>query len=376
MDHHKESIAPFELEEYFDRFEFSVPHLLSPSDCEALTKQELFALADDEAKKIDRELRFGYSEAQGNVQLREEIASLYSGLEAEHVLVAAPEECIYLTMRSLLSKGDHIVCTFPGYQSLYEVARAQGAAISFWQPEEERGWYFDVQQLKRLLRKNTTFLVVNFPHNPTGTLPDEEEYGEIFRIAQRRGIRVFSDEIYRFLEHDPRTRLPSAVELDDRAVALGGLSKAFSLPGARIGWIATKDLLALQRIKSYRYYTTICNTVEGELRALMALRAREQILSKNIERIRRNLQHLDGFFREFSHVVQWVRPRASSVCFPRLLLSTSSQEFCERSAKETGVMVLPSTVYQYGDRHFRIGYGRENFPEALEKFQEYLRNVS
>ena len=161
-------IAPFQLERYFAKYEFSARYLLSSSDCEAVSMADLLAKADRDISLLWEELKLGYTESWGHPLLREAIAELYTDLEAKDVLVIVPEEGIFLSMHALLDPGDHVVCTYPGYQSLHEVARSIGCELSTWEPDEGRGWFFNIQDLGSLMREGTKLVVVNFPHNPTG----------------------------------------------------------------------------------------------------------------------------------------------------------------------------------------------------------------
>jgi len=366
------SIAPFKLERYFAQYEFTARYLLSSSDCEALTLSEVLELADEETRELWSALRLGYTESQGDPLLRAEIAGLYGRISPEHVLVAAPEEGIFLAMNCLLESGDHVVCTFPGYQSLYQIAASLGCELSLWQPVESEGWRFDLGFLEQAIRPNTKLVVCNFPHNPTGYLPTQGEWQAIVDVIESCGIYLFSDEMYRFLELEPGDRLPSAVECYDRAVTLSGMSKAFGMAGVRLGWLVAKDQALHQRMTAFKDYTTICSSAPSEILSLIALRAKERIVSRHRQRIARNLSLLDGFFQEHSEAMAWVRPRAGSVCFPKLLGDISASALCKALVEEAGIMLLPSTVYDYGDRHFRLGFGRESLPEALQRFGEYL----
>lgn len=175
-------ITPFELERYFAKHEFTARYLLSSSDCEALTMSELLAMADTETTWLWDGLSLGYTETLGHPVLRETIADMYDGLGANDILVVVPEEGIFLVMHVLLEPGDHVVCTFPAYQSLYEVARSIGCDISTWEPIEERSWHFDVEQLEEKLRSNTKLVVTNFPHNPTGYIPTKADFQALINI--------------------------------------------------------------------------------------------------------------------------------------------------------------------------------------------------
>lgn len=150
------------------------------------------------------------------------------------------------------------------------------------------------------------------------------------------------------------------------------MSKTFGLAGARIGWLATKDTDLYNKMAALKDYTTICSSAPSEILSLMVLRAKDKIIAKHLTRIDRNLKVLDTFFQKYSHLFSWVRPKGSTIGFPRLVTGENSFDFCQRIVNEAGIMLLPSSVYDYGNHHFRIGFGRENMPEVLERFEEYL----
>ncbi|MBI5244995.1 MAG: aminotransferase class I/II-fold pyridoxal phosphate-dependent enzyme [Elusimicrobia bacterium] len=365
-------LTPFSCERLFARHEFSARYLLCSSDCEGLGQSEALAMADAETARLWSGLRLGYTESQGLPLLREEIARLNPGCGPDDILVLAPEEGIFLAMNCLLSAGDRVVCTWPGYQSLYQIAESLGCAVDRWEPEPER-WSFDLGRLEKALRPNTKLIVVNFPHNPTGALPAAAVFRRLIEIARRRGIALFSDEMYRFLELDAADRLPSAAECYEKAISLSGMSKAFGMAGVRIGWLATRDKELMQGLREFKDYTTICNSAPSEVLALIGLRGRERILENHLTRIRRNLALLDSFFSRRADQFRWTRPRAGTVAFPELLREDPDR-LCEEAVTRAGVMLLPSSVYGYPRPHLRFGFGRENMPQALERFEAFLES--
>lgn len=367
-------LQPFKLERYFAKYEFKAEYLLCSSDCEPIIQSELLDLVDDETRSLWNNLSLGYTETWGQPQLREEIAHIYDGMTADNVLVLGTEEAIFASMISLLEPNDHVICTFPEFQSLYEVARSfVGCEVSFWKADEAEAWKFDIDELEKMVRPNTKLIVVNFPHNPTGYLPKRDDFEKVIDIARRCGAWLFSDEIYRFLEYDRADRLPSACERYEKALTLSGVSKVLGMGGARIGWLVSFDTKALERIWNSRLFTTICNSAPSEILALIALRTRESLLSSQLDRINRNITLLDEFFDRNGNLFSWVRPKAGALCLVRILFDEKAYDFCERVVKDTGVMLMPSTQFEYGERHFRIGYGRENMPEALQRFEKYLK---
>lgn len=366
------NLTPFKLEQYFAKYEFSAKYLLSCSDCDGLFQTDLLALADNETRNLWNNLTLGYTESLGHPLLREEIAKLYKGITSQQVNVLVPEEGIFLTLNALLQKGDHVICTFPGYQSLYEIAEGLGCEVTKWKPEEENGWRFNPEFLELNIKQNTKLIVINFPHNPTGYLPTKEDFQKIIDLARKHNIYLLSDEMYRFLEYSESDRLPSACEVYDKAVTLFGMSKTFGMAGARIGWIVTKDQDLYTKIATLKDYTTICNNAPSEILSIIALRAKDKIVSNHLKRINSNLQLLESFFEEYKTMFQLVKPKAGTIAFPKLLGNISALEFCQKVVTQANIMILPSTVYDYDDKHIRLGFGRENLPTVLEKFKKYL----
>ena len=370
-------IADFALERYFARWEFHVRHVLCASDVEPFPLADLLALADDESRQLWETLRLGYTESAGHPLLRAEIARLYPTAEPEDVLTfTGAEEGIFLAMHALLSAGDHLIVAWPAYQSLYEVARSAGASVTLV-PLDDRGWELDPDRLLDELRPNTRAIVVNFPHSPTGAQLSLQAFEYLTTAAETRGITLFSDEVYRYLEIDEAMRLPAAVDLGRRTLSLGVMSKAFALAGLRVGWIATHDRGLLDQINRLKDYTTICGSAPSEILALIALRAREQVLGRSRDIIARNIPLLDAFFSRHETRFSWIRPRGGSVGFPRLCTNAPGavDDFCARLVETEGVLLLPGSQFEHPGNHFRIGFGRTDMPLALERLEEFVGNA-
>ncbi|MBM4458062.1 MAG: aminotransferase class I/II-fold pyridoxal phosphate-dependent enzyme [Chloroflexi bacterium] len=367
-------INEFRLERYFAAHEFKVRYLLSASDCEGLSLDELLGLADDETLALWRGLMLGYTESQGHPLLRQEIGRLYANIAADDVLVAAPEEAIFVAMNVLLQPDDHVLATFPGYQSLYEIARSLGCQVTPWSLEAvDDGWQLDLDFLQRRLTPQTRLLVVNFPHNPTGYQPAADALAAIVAFARRHGLWLFSDEMYRLLEYDPADRLPSVADLYERGIALAGLSKSFALAGLRIGWLATRDRDLLARCMAFKDYTTICSSAPSEILGIMALRSRQPIINRNLAIIRANLALANRFFAAHPDLFRWLPPRAGSIAFPQLRSHAAVADFCQDVLEKKSLMILPGDVFDYAGNHFRVGLGRRNFADALAALEECVR---
>jgi aspartate/methionine/tyrosine aminotransferase len=364
-------IKPFRIEQYFGKYEFTAKYLLSSSDAESRTIQELLDLEPGSTERFHRHW-CGYTESPGAPLLREVISGMYRGIAPADVLVtAATEEGIFVFYHALLLPGDHVIVETPCYESALEVARSTGAQISEWRRWFENGWAHDLAALEKLIRPNTKIIYINTPHNPTGLLMPVNVFQQILRLAAARGIIVFCDEVYRELEHDPGARLPAACEIYERGVSLGSMSKTYGLPGLRLGWLVTKDAKILQRCLEFKYYTSICSSAPSEFLSALALRHRDVLVQRNREIVLRNLLVLDAFFRQRSSLFEWVKPNASPIGFVRYKPDRDVLPFCEDVVGKAGVLLLPGTVYDQ-PRHIRFGYGRKNMPEALAQFSAYI----
>jgi len=366
-------LADFALERYFARWEFAVRHLLCASDVEGWPMAELLALADDEARAAWSDLRLGYAESPGHPLLRAEIARLYEGLETDDVLVfSGAEEAIFCLLNVLVGPGDRAIVTWPGYQSLHEVARAAGADVTLHELREADGWALDVERLVGAIRPATSVVVVNAPHNPTGMLPTESEWRALGEACRAAGVRLVADEVYRFLEHDGRAPLPAGAELDPAFVSIGVLSKSFALAGLRIGWLASRDRDLLARCAAFKDYTTICAAAPSEILGIVALQAREVVLARSRALVGANLARFDAFVAERPAFATWVRPAAGSVGFPRLAAGLDADLFAAELVEAQGVLLLPGSAFGHAGNHVRVGLGREDFPVALERLGAFL----
>ena len=287
---------------------------------------------------------------------------------------AGAQEGVFTLVNATLGPGDHAIVQWPCYQSLFELPRAAGAEVSAWQADPTT-WAPDPADLARLVRPNTRLLIVNSPHNPTGHHFARPIFEAIVAFARRHGLVVLSDEVYRGLEYAPADRLPAMCDAYERGVSLGVLSKAYGLAGLRIGWLASRDAAILSAAAEIKDYTTICNSAPSELLAAVALGAGEAILARNRAIVTANLGLLRGFFARRSGLLRWVPPQAGSVTFPTLVAG-DVDAFCARVLERSGVLLLPGTVFDAASHEVRLGFGRANLAEALDRLDAVLDQPS
>lgn len=364
-------IKPFATENFFARYEFSTPHILCASDCETLTTGELLRLAGIDAADLLGQ-RLGYTESQGDPALRTAIAGLYETVAADDVVLVTPEEGIYLTLRTLLEPGDHVVALTPAYDSLLNLTEHVSGNVSRWPVRPvPGGWTLDPDELERLMRPDTRLVIVNFPHNPTGYLPTADVLAAIVATVRRRGAWLLGDEMYRGLERVESDRLPSAADWYERAVVLAGLSKTHGLPGLRAGWLVVRDPAVREALINWKHYTTICPPAPTELLARAALLAHAPLVERSRGIIAANLQLAEAFFARHAARFDWRPPRAGSVALVGLDVP-SATAYCHDLARDAGVLLLPGPCLGADDHSVRFGLGRVGFGAALACYEEYL----
>ena len=308
----------FNLEEYLLQHEHKAELSLCSSGLDSLPMGDLLSLATPDQLNHWQNLKLGYSSPQGLPALREIIASGYPSLSADNILIFSGAcEAIYVGIQALLRPGDHTIVVTPCYQSLKSVA-ANIADVTEVPLRFEENWQLYPERIEAAIRPNTRLLVINFPNNPTGALPSQETINALIEIARQRGIRIVSDEVYRLMEFDPAERLAPIASLYEHGISVGSMSKAYGLPGLRIGWIATTDTSLISAMLSSRHYTTICPNATSEALALIALGASETILSRNLTHLRNNFNTFMAFMDHHTNHFQGVPPTAGCLAYPKL----------------------------------------------------------
>jgi aspartate/methionine/tyrosine aminotransferase len=375
-------LPDFRLEVHFSRWEFVARHNLTASDAQTMTVSELLALGSDEDRAAFDDLALGYVPTRGSDRLRAAIASTYATCGPEDVLAfAGAEEAMFWALQLLAEPGEHAVVTVPNYQALETVPRAAGIEVTGVLLDERDDWRLHLDAVEAALRPTTRIVAVNFPNNPTGAVPDAETFAALVELCEERGIRLFSDEVYRGLELDPARTLPQAADLSPTALSLNVLSKSYGLPGLRIGWLACRDHTVLDRLERHKHYTSICNAGPSELLGAIALGAGAQVQARNRAIIAENLPQFDAFFAGHAELFEWAPPHGGCVAFPRYLGAEGVEEMCRELLERQSVFLLAASIYRSDlapvpEDRFRIGVGRRDPGPALAAFDAYLDRLA
>jgi aspartate/methionine/tyrosine aminotransferase len=366
-------IPDFALEVYFSKHEFTAKYHLTASDAQTITINELLALGTEADRTAFGEMGLGYTTTWGAEELRSTIASTYDHLDSSNVLVfGGAQEAMFWAMQIFVGPGDHAIVSVPNYQSMESVTIATGAEVTgfpLWSGEGSTlKWTLDVERLKTMIKPNTRVIAVNFPNNPTGFVPDHASWQALVELCEERNIFLYSDEVYRGLELDESKRISQAADAGAKGVSLNVMSKAYGMPGLRIGWIAAQDRALLQRFERAKHYTTICSSGPSEFLATIALRNAEAIAKRNRDIMRANLPALQATMERCAGIVEWTAPDGGCVMFPRYLGADGIEAFAESLVQERSAVILPASIYksqllEIPNDRFRLGMGRAN-PEA------------
>jgi aspartate/methionine/tyrosine aminotransferase len=370
-------LPDFKLETYFSKWEFNARYHMTASDAQSMSMAELLVMATPEQRREHETLWLGYSETFGNPELREIIAGLYKQMRGADILCfAGAEEGIYIAMHALLDKADHAIVVTPNYQSA-ETIPLGICDVSAVALDPDDGWSLDIDAVAAAIRPNTRLISINFPHNPTGKVLERERFDALVELCRKHGIWLFSDEVYRGLTVEDKPLSPAAADVYERGLSLGVMSKAYGLPGLRIGWIACRDHALLSKMERMKHYLSICNAGPSESLAKIALLNAGTILDRNNSLIASNLMKLKALFSEFEHLFDWYTPDGGCVCYPRYKGADGVEVFARDLVEQAGVLLLPASLY-HSDLHstpadrFRIGFGRANIEEGIAAMRSYL----
>ena len=350
----------FQMERTQCLYEHEVEFNLSESGVLPLRVEEILQGPKASADFLSTGLK--YPESDGSDELRENIAAWY-GATRDHVLVTnGGSEANFTAVWGLLEKGDHAAVMLPNYLQTWGLSRAWASKTTGFYLKESRDddgkarWALDVASLHRAVSKKTRLIVVTNPNNPTGAVLNQEEMDEIVRVARKARAWLLVDEIYRGAEvSGPLT--PTFWGSYDKVLITSGLSKAFGLPGLRLGWIVAPPK-TIAKLCSYHDYTTLTPTILSDrlARIVMEPERREQVLERTRTIIRRNLPRLEAWIHSHDDIFSYIPPLAGAITFFKYKLPISSAALFDRLRKERSVLITPGDHFGVG-RYIRVGYG-------------------
>ena len=371
-------IKAFGVEIWMNEFETQCRYNLAETCVESLTVDQLLGLAGlpETALQELLTMKLTYGAIEGSDRLRDAIASLYATRKREHVTIAhGAIGANALLYEALVEPGDRVVTLLPAYQQHHSIPESLGAELRTLRLREENGFLPDLDELRRLAGTKAKLIALSNPNNPTGALMDQGQLQELARIAGHCGAYVLCDEVYRGIDQEGGGCTASMADLCERGISTGSMSKAFSLAGLRLGWIAGPREVA-GAVSIHRDYNTISVGMLDDWFAAIALEHRDAILARNRAIVRANLATLDAWVAA-EPALSYVKPRSGTTALLKLGLDLSSRDFCLGLLRAKGVLFTPGSVMDM-EGYVRIGYANNArvLREGLAKTSEYLAELT
>jgi aspartate/methionine/tyrosine aminotransferase len=377
-----------------DEYETKAKYNIAETCCASISIDQLVELSENKnANVIQTSKVLGYGTIRGSDELRQNLARLYSAkvtspLSPDNILTTAGAiQANYLAAYTLVGPGDHVICHYPTYQSLYEVPKQLGAEVELWKAKPENEWALSIDDLKALIKPNTKLIIINNPNNPTGAVLGKSFLEQLIAVATEHNITILADEVYRPIFHSigplDKEFPPSLMSMGySNVLVTGSLSKAYSLAGVRVGWIASRDPAMIERIAAARHYTTISVSGLDEQVAAFALSPAtvHGLLARNIQLARTNLALLEKFVLKNEDECEWVKPKAGTTAFVKFHREgkpVDSVDFCKRLFEKTGVLFVPGS-HSFGEEfkgYVRIGFvnDTETVRQGLDEASKFVR---
>jgi aspartate/methionine/tyrosine aminotransferase len=348
------NIRTFELERIQSLYENTVPVNLTESGFHPYSLKELLSPAQLEEVV---NMTLGYGQTNGSIPVRKAIAALYPGCTEDNVMVTnGSSEANFVACHTLLEKGDEVVMMVPNYMQIWGIVEEMGCTPKAFHLREENGWKPDLDELESLVGPKTKMIAICNPNNPTGYVLTPEELRAIVTIAARHGCWIYSDEVYRGADLDGVEK-ESFLGLYDKVLVNGGLSKAYALPGLRLGWLAGPGSM-IDDTWAYHDYTSITASVLSHKVAEIVLEPvmRKKVLSRSISMLNENLAATVDWAGQYKDLLDFVPPKAGGMVFIRYKFPINSTDLSNWLRLEKGLFIVAGDVYGL-DQHFRIGIG-------------------
>lgn len=371
-------IKDFGVEIWMNLYENDCEYNLAETCVESLTVNELLEMTGQSNEIISNilDMKMSYGDIEGSQRLVQGVASLYQNAQFDQITIThGAIGANALTMFALVEPGDEVISVLPTYQQHYSIPEAYGAQVHILSLKPENNFLPDLDELEALVNQKTKLICINNPNNPTGALMDEAFLKRIVTIAKKVDAYIICDEVYRGLDHKGTGFTTSIVDLYDKGISSGSISKTFSLAGLRIGWlVGPKDFIEM--VNRRRDYTIIsCGRIDDYL-ASIALEHKDQIIHRNHQIVRQNIQIVDEWVNN-EPLITYIKPQAGTTAFLKYDVDMSSEDFCKQLLEEKGVMLVPGSAL-HTEGYVRLGYAYS--PKALktglEKLSEFLRTLS
>jgi len=369
-------IAAFKVEEWMNEYEMDAEYNIAETCVESLTVEELLNFSDNPAARLEeiKKMQLTYGDIKGSAAFKKGVSSLYDSVDPKNILPShGAIGANFLLLYSLVEADDQVVSVFPTYQQLYSIPESFGAEVKKLDLKYEDGFLPDLEKLKELVNQKTKLIAINNPNNPSGVVMNKEILAEIVEIARAADAYILADEVYRGF--DLEEKVPSIVDLYEKGISVGSMSKVFSLAGLRMGWIAAPEAV-IELCQLHRDYTTISNSMISDYLSVIALENKEKILKRNLAKVKKQLELLDVWVQS-EDLIEYVKPNGGTTAFLKYKLELDSESFAKKLFKEKGVLVVPGIAFGR-EKFIRIGFAgnQSELKTGLALLKEFLHEYN
>jgi aspartate/methionine/tyrosine aminotransferase len=348
---------------------------ISDSTAQSLTLAQLCQLSNTDITQTSLQ----YASVQGSPVLRGAIVAFHQGLNLHQqqlnkddaITFSGAQEALSAIYQSVLCPGDEVVVVTPSYPSLVSMAKSLGAKVKEIKLAQKNAWKVCLEDFERVVNSKTRLIVLNSPHNPTGSVIDSTLADGILQLAKKYQCYLLSDDVSQASNYGGMALAHRYLDYQ-KSIVVGVMSKSFGLSGIRIGWALTPNKAIMDNLRAIKTRNSICCSATDEALALVALENSQQILATNNKIIADNIALFEQFYVQHSDLINWYPPKAGILALVEVKHVKSMTLWSTALAKNTGVLALPSELFGLSGNYFRLGLGQKSFANTLTKLSDYI----
>ena len=350
------------------KFGLSSLQTMHATNPEPFTQHELEEITGRGFSEILKDTPLGFAPDAGTQSLRQVLAkNLYEKISATEIIThAGAQEALFCVFYALFKSGDKVLSLAPVFEPLLQIPQNIGCKISYTHLNENNGWKLDLNDVEKNFKAGCRYFIINFPHNPTGAQLTYDDFNKLIKLCKTYDVWLISDEVFRGLEHKAEHQLPAVADIYDKGISIAVISKAFAIPGIRVGWLVCKNKKLRERILDIKAYLSVCNSQIDECLASTLLKSQDKLLERNLALISNNQTQLNTLTHLLDYSIEFQQPLAGCCLFIKVK-NIDSNALIMKVAEQTKLLLYPSKLFTTNINALRMGFGSRDFPKHLKK---------
>jgi len=359
------------MAQFSDQYKDQGLQSMHATNPQAFSQVELEQTIGHSFKDILQDVNLGFAPDEGTTGLRQTLAQYhYEGCKKTDVIThAGAQEALFCAFHAVLNKGDKVLAVAPIFEPLVQIPLNIGCEINYVHLDSDDNWSLDLDMVEKYFSLGCKLFIINFPHNPTGALINNKELMSMVSLCAKYDVWLLSDEVFRGLEHSIRNRLPAVADIYHKGISVGVISKAFAIPGIRVGWLVCKNKELKKRVVDIKGYLSICNSQVDEQLAAMILKKADKLLERNLKIIRKNKVLLQDFNYIYDIKINIIIPNSGCCIFAKVNGQVTSLSLIDRIINKNKYLLYPSTLFKTDVNALRIGFGGRDFERFMLALQ-------